>query len=61
MKQRFIIYFKDSNIFANLEATDIFESGKYLQVYNGTSLVGMFLISTIKLAYLSTKKESAYE
>ena len=61
MKQRFIIYFKDSDTFANLEATDIFESGEYLQVYNDTKLVGMFLIDTIKVAYLSTKKENANE
>lgn len=41
--------------FINIAATDIFERGEYLHIYNGTDLVGIILTSTVKVAYRSKK------
>ena len=55
---RVIVYFKDDSLrFINIEATDIFEQGKYLHIYNGKDLVAILLSSTIKMIYKSTKKD----
>ena len=55
--ERVIINFKDEDIeFVNIEGTDIFERGKYFHIYNGNSLVGVILASTIKSIYKSTKR-----
>lgn len=55
---RIIVHFKDDSLrFINTEATDIFEQGEYLHIYNGKDLVAILLVDSIKIVYKSTKKE----
>ena len=55
---RIIVHFIDENTsFINIEGTDIFEKGEYLHIYNGNNLVGVVLVSTVKIIYKSTKKD----
>lgn len=54
---RLIVHFKDENInFVNIVATDIFEQGEYLHIYNGNDLVAVFLKETIKIIYKSVQR-----
>ena len=49
---RVIVYFKEETLrFINIEATDIFEQGEYLHIYNGKELVAILLASEIKIIY----------
>lgn len=55
---RIIVHFKDDSLrFINIEATDIFEQGDYLHIYNDKDLVAILLISTIKIIYKSTMRD----
>ena len=55
---RVIVHFIDeATNFMNIEGTDIFEQGEYFHIYNGKSLVGVILASTVKIIYKSTKKD----
>ena len=55
---RVIVHFKDDDLrFINIEATDIFEQGEYLHIYNGKSLVAILLASTVKIIYKSTMRD----
>ena len=55
---RVIIQFKDECINTiNIEGTDIFEKDEYLHIYNGTNLVGVVLVSLVKVAYKSKMRE----
>ena len=55
---RVIVYFKDDSLrFINIEATDIFEQGEYLHIYNGKDLVAILLASTVKIIYKSTMRD----
>lgn len=54
---RVIVHFKDDSLrFINIEATDIFEQGEYLHIYNGKELAAILLVSTVKIIYKSTKR-----
>lgn len=56
---RVIVHFKDESLrFINIEATDIFEQGEYLHIYNGKELVAVLLASTVKVIYKSTKRDT---
>lgn len=55
---RVIVHFKDDSLrFINIEATDIFEQGEYLHIYNGKELVAILLASTVKIIYKSTMRD----
>jgi hypothetical protein len=55
---RVIVHFKDETThFINIEATDIFEDGEYVKIYNGTQLCGIILASTIQMAYKTTRRD----
>ena len=55
---RIVVYFIDDKINSiNIEATDIFEQGEYLHIYNDKNLVAILLASTIKIIYKSTKRD----
>ena len=55
---RIIVHFIDEDThFINIEGTDIFEQGEYLHIYNGKSLVGLILASSVKIMYKSTKRD----
>ena len=55
---RLVVYFKDEKInFINIEATDIFEQGEYLHIYNGQNLAAILLASEVKIMYKSTKRD----
>ena len=55
---RIIVHFIDEDThFINIEGTDIFEQGEYLHIYNGKSLVGIILASSVKIMYKSTKRD----
>lgn len=53
-----VVYFRSSDKYCNLIADDMHEDDGFLKVYNGTELVGMFLIEDIKAAWKSEVKQS---
>lgn len=56
--ERVVVHFKNDSLrYINVEATDIFEQGEYLYIYNGEKLVAMLLKDTIKIIYKTTRKE----
>ena len=55
---RVIVYFIDAEPqFINIEATDIFQQGDFLHIYNGQDLVSILLASTVKIIYKSKKRD----
>lgn len=55
---RIIVHFIDNtDLFVNVEGTDIVECGDYMRIYNGEKLVGVVLSSTIKLMYKTTRRD----
>ena len=56
--ERVIINFMDESISPiNIPATDIFERGEYLHIYNGNDLVGIVYAPAVKVIYRSTKRD----
>lgn len=56
--ERVIINFMDESISPiNIPATDIFERGDYLHIYNDNDLVCIVYGAAIKVIYRSTKRD----
>lgn len=56
--ERVIINFMDESISPiNIPATDIFERGDYLHIYNGNDLVCIVYAPAVKVIYRSTKRD----
>ena len=51
---RCVIYLKNGN-FVNLEANEILDGEECIRVYNGNMLVGIFSLTMIEAAYITTK------
>lgn len=50
-----IVYFNDCDNYVNLEADYMQETEKFIKVFYGKEMVGMFAIDNIKAIYKTTK------